>query len=139
MKFVPYHKLDGISNIIVDGPATGGTILTLSHWPKTPTPPALKADLSAGIVFNYLDQPDHHVETDAVSNNHFDEDGLVGLWTMLNPEKALERRAAILDVAGAGDFGTYKDRDSARISFVISAWTQPDSSPLSHSVFQQSN
>jgi hypothetical protein len=27
----------------------------------------------------YLDSPRFHVEADAVSNNHFDEDGLVGI------------------------------------------------------------
>ena len=36
------------------GAALPDTVLTLSHWPKSGTPRALKADTSTGIVFNYL-------------------------------------------------------------------------------------
>ena len=45
MRFVPYHELnDSTPNIIVDGAAGPGTVLTLSHWPKSGTPEALKRD-----------------------------------------------------------------------------------------------
>ena len=43
---------------------------------------ALRADTSAEIVFNYLETPSLHVDVDAVSNNHFDEDGLIGIFTL---------------------------------------------------------
>jgi hypothetical protein len=90
------------------------------------------------MVLNYLDQPQFQLDVEAVSNNHFDEDGLVGLWAMLNPDEAQERRETLLDIASAGDFGTYTERDCARMCFVISAWTKPDISPLKPSVFQLS-
>ena len=38
------------------------------------------ADTSTANVFNYLDRPDLHVPAEVVSNNHFDEDGLVGIY-----------------------------------------------------------
>lgn len=135
MKYVPYHKLGETKNIIADGEPNEHTELTLSHWPGTKLPEQLQADVSAEIVFNYLESPEYQVSVEAVSNNHFDEDGLVSLWTLLNPEEALERRDLLIDVATAGDFGTYRDRDAARISFIINAWTDPQASPLKTSVF----
>ena len=79
MRYVPYDELRSEPNVIVDGSATGGTLLTLSHWPKSGTPLELAADTSAEIVFNHLDRPSTHVDVNAVSNNHFDEDGLIVL------------------------------------------------------------
>jgi len=52
------------------------------------TPAALRADTSAEIVFNYLDAPDAHVGVDGVSNNHFDEDGLIGIFALMQPALA---------------------------------------------------
>src|SRR5262245_22616278 len=114
MKFEAYYKLGDVANIIVDGAPNAATRLTLSHWPHSGTPQELKADLSAQIVFRYLDRPDLHVDVEAVSNNHFDEDGLVSLYAMLNPEAAQKSRELLIDVAAAGDFGTYRFRDAAR-------------------------
>lgn len=136
MRFVPYHRLAGIPNIIVDGAAHPDTRLTLSHWPQSGTSWNLKADLSAQIVFKYLDTPAAQVSVEAVSNNHFDEDGLIGIYTILNPHTAEEKRDLLIDIAAAGDFGTYRFRDAARISFVIAAHADASASPLSHDVFK---
>jgi hypothetical protein len=137
MRFVPYSGLDSIPNIIVDGASARHTVLTLSHWPKSGTPADLKADTSAEIVFNYLDSPRFHVEADVVSNNHFDEDGLVGIFTMLAPAVAARHRDLLIDVAQAGDFGVFADRRAARIAFTLSAYADQDTSPLPSSVFVQ--
>jgi hypothetical protein len=123
--------------VIVDGAATPSTVLTLSHWPGAPTPEAFKADLSAEIAFRYLDQPELHVDADVVSNNHFDEDGLVSLYALTDPEGALARRALVEDVARAGDFGTFRSRDAARISFAISTLADPTRSPLGAAFFER--
>jgi hypothetical protein len=136
MKYVPYYELNE-PNIIVDGAPNEHTILTLSHWPGNATPSALKDDLSTQIVFHYLDQPDLKVEAEAVSNNHFDEDGLVSLYAMINPEKAAYWRDLLIDVAAAGDFGTYRFPETARIVFTIAACGDPERSPLPREIFQQ--
>src|SRR6266581_3992262 len=77
MRFLPYRDVSTVPNVIVDGAATQNTILTLSHWPKSGTPPELKGDTSAQIVFNYLDSPRFHVQADVVSNNTSDKVGLL--------------------------------------------------------------
>ncbi|HET9061215.1 MAG TPA: DUF6687 family protein [Acidimicrobiales bacterium] len=134
-EYVPYHQLGGRPNVVVDGSPTDGTTLTLTHWPGYMVPPGLAADLSAQMAFKYLDwlrgekQPLHGPAT-AVSNNHFDQDGVVGLFALKEPELALDRRAFLEDLAGAGDFGTYSDRQAARASMVIAAFADEDRSPL---------
>src|SRR5436190_22459465 len=110
MEYVPYDALGDRPNIIVDGAANAHTLLTLSHWPGNGTPVSLKDDLSAQIVFHYLDHPEVHVSVEAVSNNHFDQDGLVGVYGMVKPSEAQQQRAFLIDVAAAGDFGTYRFR-----------------------------
>lgn len=136
MQYVPYDELGDTANIIVDGASNPHTVITLSHWPHSGTPNALKDDLSTQIVFHYLDQPAFWVQAEAVSNNHFDEDGLVGLYALLHPSEAQAQRALLIDIAAAGDFGTYRYREAARTAFVLSAFADPDLSPLGVKLFQ---
>ena len=128
--FVPYDDLAGRPHIVVDGSATTGTVLTLSHWPGSPTPPTLAADLSAEIAFRYLDQPALHVDVEAVSNNHFDLDGLVGVLALVRPESALARRSLLEEVARVGDFAVSTDERAARIAAALGTFAEPSTSPL---------
>jgi hypothetical protein len=132
LAFCPYDDLDGVPNVVVDGTATEATTLTLSHWPGSPAVPVdLQADLSAEMAFRYLDRGDTlHGDATVVSNNHFDQDGLVGVFALSHPDEAVARRPILEDVAAAGDFGTYRFRDAARASMVISAFTDPDRTPF---------
>lgn len=133
--FVPYDDLGQTPNIVVDGAGNAATAITLSHWPKSGTPGALKADTSAEIVFNYLDSPEFHVSATAVSNNHFDEDGLAGLYALIEPEAATALRELVIAVAEAGDFGRTRDRRAARIAFTVSSFADPARSPLDRAIF----
>lgn len=136
-KYRPYHLMDEAPHVVVDGAAQKGTLLTLSHWPGSATPTAYRADLSAQMAFKFIEAP---IETSCslATNNHFDEDGLVSLLTLTCPQIALEMKESLIDVASAGDFGVFKDRDMARVSFVINAWTQAETSPLNNQVFAKS-
>ena len=136
MRFLPYAQASSVPNVIVDGARTENTVLTLSHWPKSGTPAELKGDTSTAIVFNYLDSPQFHVEADVVSNNHFDEDGLVGIFALLEPAMAEHHRDMLADVAQAGDFGIFSRRQAARIAFTLSAHVDRDTSPLPKRLFE---
>ena len=129
MRYVPYHRLGDAPNIVVDGYGNASTVLTLSHWPGSATPGDLKDDLSTQIAFRYLDKA-RPVAADAVTNNHYDEDGLCGIYAVLNTDDAQRRRDRLIDVASAGDFGVYRDADSARIAFALMAYADADRSPL---------
>jgi hypothetical protein len=135
MRFLPYNQTTAIPNVIVDGARNARTVLTLSHWPKSGSPSGLSGDTSTAIVFNYLDAPRFHVEAEVVSNNHFDEDGLVGIFAMLHPTLAQRHREFLIDLAQAGDFGVFTHRRAARMAFVLSAYADPESSPLPASLF----
>ena len=130
LRFAPYHLLDGAPNVVVDGSATDGTVLTLSHWPHALVPPGLGADLSAQMALAYLDRWDLHGAATLVSNNHFDQDGLVSVFALVEPDAALARRRFLVDLAGAGDFATYRDRGAARASMAIAAFADRARSPL---------
>jgi hypothetical protein len=121
-------------NIIVDGAAQEDTVLTLSHWPGSGSPPEFRADTSTELVLNYLAAPgakkQYAPKVNAVSNNHFDEDGLCAVWAMLHPKQALERRDLLVDVATAGDFSTYRRPQAAKVVFTIRSYADPVNSPV---------
>jgi len=136
LRFVPYHELGELPNVIVDGGPTPSTRLTLSHWPGSPTPVDLLDDLSAQIAFRALGRPELFDGIEAVSNNHFDQDGLASVFALLEPAAASARRSLVIDVARAGDFGTFEQRDAIRIAFALAAFEDPERSPLDPAVLQ---
>ncbi len=100
--------------MVVDGSPTDGTVLCLSHWPGIAVAPGLEADLSAEMALAYLGRFDRHGGAGAVSNNHYDQDGLVGVFALVAPDDALARRDLLVEVARAGDFAVTTSRDAAR-------------------------
>ena len=120
--FLDYDAARRVPNVVVDGSANEATVLTLSHWPGSSTPPGLVGDLSAEMAFAYLDSPCDHEPAVVVTNNHFDQDGLVSVFALTEPELAMTHRELLIDVAAAGDFGIYNDRRAARASMVIAHW-----------------
>ena len=135
MRFEAYAKTTALPNIIVDGPRNASTVLALSHWARSGTPRALLADTSAEIVLNYLAAADQQVEALAVSNNHFDEDGLLGIYALLNPADARAKHDLLVDASRVGDFDVYRNRSAARIAFAIGALSHAESSPWPKALF----
>lgn len=119
MRYGDYGASAEVANIVVDGSPNAGTVLTLTHWPGIPAPPGMARDLSAEMAFAYLDDPPEHPPADIVTNNHFDQDGLVSIFALCHPDEALRHRELLIDVAAAGDFATYHDRRAARASMVL--------------------
>jgi hypothetical protein len=135
LRFVPYHRLADTANAVVDGSPTSSTVLTLSHWPGSPTPIELQDDLSAQIAFRALAEPSRFDGIEAVSNNHFDQDGLVSAFALIDPEAALARRDLLIDVASAGDFAVFTDRDAMRVAMALAAHDDPERSPFGAALF----
>jgi hypothetical protein len=102
--FVPFAQLRRQPTIVVD--STGlGAALTLAHWRGAATPEALRDDTSAGSCLRALHAPTTPgLEAQAVTANHFDIDGFIGVWALLNPELALAHEALLRLVATLGDF-----------------------------------
>lgn len=130
-RFVPHDRLAGTPHVVVDGPLLPGTALALSHWPAGRCPPELAADTSTAIVDRYLGLAHGGPEVEVVTNNHYDEDGVLGVWMLLTrpPAGSAERRLA-LAAAEAGDFGTWTDPDAARVALAVMALAERGTSPL---------
>ncbi|MET4073682.1 DUF6687 family protein [Hymenobacter sp. UYCo722] len=102
--FVPFAQLRQQPTVVVDSVGNGAT-LTLAHWRGALTPPALRDDTSAGSALRALHHPETPgLEAAAVTANHFDVDGFVGVWSLLHPELALRHEALLRLVATLGDF-----------------------------------
>ena len=122
LNFLDYDVSRTVANVVVDGSANEATVFTLSHWPGALAPAGLARDLSAEMAYAYLDTPFDHEPVEVVTNNHFDQDGLVAAHALTHPDVAQDHREILIDVAAAGDFATYHDRRAARASMVIAHW-----------------
>ncbi|WP_026463202.1 DUF6687 family protein [Adhaeribacter aquaticus] len=101
-KYIPFTAVKKQKAIIVDSMHPNG--LVLSHWRGARTPDDLRGDTSADIVFNALHQNVAGLEEEAVTANHFDIDGFVGVWALLNQEVALQNEQLLRQMALIGDF-----------------------------------
>ena len=137
MRFQFYSEaLDNVPKLAVDG--TVANSIHFSHWEGNTTPPEVKADTSTEIALNVVSSPNRAALTnniDLVTNNHFDTDGVLSVWTMLNGERALEFRDLLVSAAEAGDFSEHTSDDGVRVSIAIQGSDQAgsnndDSSPL---------
>lgn len=132
-RFRPRSDGDPAQTLYVDGTAPG--FRSLSHWPGNSTPAAVKHDLSTGIALNVarLSPAQRHAllgDFDEVANNHYDTDGALCALTVLRPEDALPRTAALLDAAACGDFGVWRGEAALAVELTVMQLTHGAASPL---------
>ncbi len=127
MRFEYYHPgLDDVPKLAVDG--TVSNAIHFSHWQGNETPAQLKADTSTEIALNLVASQDMRGLTrgiELVTNNHFDTDGVLSVWTVLNGEKALSLRDKLIPAAESGDFSEYTNESAIRASIAIQGSDQP--------------
>jgi len=127
MRFEYYHSgLDEIPKLSVDG--TVSNAVHFSHWQGNETPASLKADTSTEIALNLVAAPNRNELTrgiELVTNNHFDTDGVLSVWTVLTGERALDLREQLIPAAEAGDFSEFRTEAGVRASIVIQGSDQP--------------
>lgn len=121
MRFQFYDEsLDQVPKLSVDG--TVGNSIHFSHWEGNQTPAELRADTSTEIALNLVAAPNRLELTrgiELVTNNHFDTDGVLSVWTVLTGERALELRDKLIPAAEAGDFNEFRNENAVRASIVI--------------------
>ena len=129
--FVPLEELAGRPHVVVDGVPLPGTVLSLSHRPGGGTPANLSDDTSALIVDRYLRAGAGGEPVAAVTNDHYDEDGLFGIWLLLHapPEHSPERALAI-EASEAGDFKTWRDPWAPRVAIAAMAMAERHLTPF---------
>ena len=127
MRFEFYSSaIADVPKLSVDG--TVDNAIHFSHWQGNQTPQSVKADTSTEIALNVVASPDRHELTQGiefVTNNHFDTDGVLSVWAMLNGERALRLREKLIAAAEAGDFCEFSSVDAVRASIVIQGSDSP--------------
>src|ERR1700738_4889684 len=127
MRFKFYDEaLANVPKLSVDG--TVGNAIHFSHWKGNQTPASVKADTSTEIALNLVAAPNREELTggiDLVTNNHFDTDGVLSVWTVLTGEPALELRDKLIAAAEAGDFSELSTQEAVRASIVIQGSESP--------------
>jgi Family of unknown function (DUF6687) len=127
MKFEFYtDAINDVPKLAVDG--TVNNAIHFSHWQGNRTPASVKADTSTEIALNVVAAPNRDELTqgiELVTNNHFDTDGALSVWTMLNGERALDLRDKLIAGAEAGDFSELSSEDGVRVSIVIQGSDSP--------------
>ena len=127
MRFEYYHAgLEAVPKLSVDGLVPNAVHLT--HWQGNRTPARLKADTSTEIALNLVASDDAAELTqgiELVTNNHFDTDGVLSVWTVLAGARAIDLRAALTACAEAGDFSEYTTPQAIRASLVIQGSDAP--------------
>jgi hypothetical protein len=127
MRFEYYHEgLDLVPKLSVDG--TVANAVHFSHWQGNETPASVKADTSTEIALNLVGAPNRDELTqgiDLVTNNHFDTDGVLSVWTVLTGPRALELREGLIAAAEAGDFSEFSSEIGVRASIVIQGSDDP--------------
>ncbi|GAA4374271.1 DUF6687 family protein [Hymenobacter koreensis] len=106
LSFLPFAQARrrAAETVVVDSLLPGAS-LTLAHWRGAPTPVALCDDTSAGSVLRALRQTGAiPAAARYVTANHFDIDGFIGVWSLLNPEQARQHEELLHLVATLGDF-----------------------------------
>ena len=120
-KFLPFTQVKRQPAIVVDSLHPNGLIL--SHWRGAPTPAGVQGDTSADIVLNALHAPDLDLNFEYVTANHFDIDGFVGVWALLNPELALTWEPVLRQMALIGDFRELNlDNPAADLALKLVYW-----------------
>src|SRR5712692_9028112 len=126
-------RFEYYSDAIADAPklSVDGTLdnaIHFSHWKGKETPLSVKADTATEIALNLVAAANREELTrgiDLVTNNHFDTDGVLSVWTMLTGERALELRDKLIPAAEAGDFCELSTEDAVRASIVIQGSDSP--------------
>ncbi|TFF34574.1 DUF6687 family protein [Mucilaginibacter psychrotolerans] len=132
MEYIQYDpSISGVPKIIVDG-FDCGEGLHLSHWPGNLTPHELKADLSVEIVLNFLTKSNLQQQRayELVTNDHYDTDGVLAIWALMNKEKALAHAATIINYAETSDFYEWTTLEAFKFDCIIRALPDPECSPI---------
>ncbi|MFQ5597794.1 MAG: DUF6687 family protein [Nitrospiria bacterium] len=121
-----------VAKISVDGLVPNS--FHLSHWKGNQTPVPLKADTATEIAFRYISHPDRKSffpQASIITNNHFDTDGLLSVWTLLNPRKAEPMAGRLISAAEAGDFSIFSSEEGVQINLLIHGLCQARKGPIS--------
>ena len=125
--------LDPMETLCVDGRAFG--LRCLSHWPGPPVPSALAHDLTTGMALRWaraseVDRESWLGSFRVLTNDHYDTDGALAMFSILDPPTALAHEDLLLRAAALGDFRTWQGEDALAVDLTLWAALGSPDSPL---------
>jgi len=130
MKFQFENFLSSRENVIcVDGAFDAK--IQLSHWYGNKSPVELKADTTTQMAFNLIEHQEKEKflkGINVVSNNHFDADGVLSAFVLLNPEFSLKNKTSLVNISITGDFSEFTTEDALKANIVIESFADEDKS-----------
>lgn len=110
MKFIPFKNIDQFDKVIaVD--CHHPRAYTLSHWKGAEVNDEYRDDTSTGIVLRALECGFNTDDYEGTTNNHFDIDGFLGVWSIFHPKKSLRNKELLRVMAVIGDFREFDPYD----------------------------
>ena len=132
MVFYFYEEaMQSVRKISVDGLVPNS--FHLSHWAGNETPPALKADTSTEIALNFISNSDYKTlfpNANILTNNHFDTDGLLSVFTLLYPHKAEPIAQTLIETSEACDFSSFSSENGVQLNILIGQICHAEASPF---------
>lgn len=96
--------------------------LQISHWPGNSTPDELFADTSTEMAFKLIEseRKDEYLKgINVISNNHFDSDGVIAAFVLINPAFAVDNKQMLINIANTSDFYEFTTEDALKIDIVL--------------------
>ena len=124
MKFQYEKFLTSRENVLcVDGAFDAK--LQLSHWYGNKSPVELKADTTTQMAFNLIEHENkdkylHGIKI--VSNNHYDADGVLSAFVLLNPDYSIKNKKELVNISLTGDFSEFTTEDALKANIVIESF-----------------
>lgn len=125
--------MDPDRTLCVDGRAFG--LRSLSHWPGPPPPAALVHDVTTGMALAHARASEAERlallgSFSVVTNDHYDTDGALALFTMLDPSAAVPHADLMVRAATTGDFRAWQGEDALAVDLTVWAALGAPNSPL---------
>jgi hypothetical protein len=121
--FIPFSDIQQYEDVlVVDCYHPRG--LVLSHWRGAPKVAGLHDDTSTGVVLNAIKAALPPVESYRyITNNHFDVDGFLGIWSLMYPQEALQHEQLLRKMALLGDFREMKlESEEDHLALKLVCW-----------------
>ncbi|MEM6802085.1 MAG: DUF6687 family protein [Bacteroidota bacterium] len=139
MEFLPFVEVRNTEKVVVVDSFFRGKSM-LSHWRGAPRIAGIHDDTSTGIVLNAIKAGHPACQYQYCSNNHFDIDGFLGIWALLNPELALKHEAILREAALIGDFREWKPKnETSQQALLLCIWINSLERELFYEPFGEKN
>lgn len=124
----PFASIDGVMY-----PGHPHEKMNMAHWPGNTTPAYLKAKTTVEMAFKLLRFPNWRKQfgdATVLSNNHFDTDGVLACWVLMEPEQALQNEARMIAAAIAGDYQVFTTPFGVKFDLMLTNLDHHPESPI---------